>query len=94
VLLEFEAGFDSKSRARGRCAPKVDHGQARSAARRGRGRKVLEVNPVALYPVLVVGLSGDVPERTLGCALPVPAKNAIEAGRPGVLSAELRGGRP
>jgi multidrug efflux pump len=41
--------------------------------------------------VLVVGLSGDVPERTL-LRIARAAKNAIEQA-PGVLSAELRGSR-
>jgi multidrug efflux pump len=41
--------------------------------------------------VLVVGLSGDVPERTL-LRIARAAKNAIEQA-PGVLSAELRGAR-
>ncbi len=52
--------------------------------------QVLEVN-LSLYPVLVVGLSGDVPERTL-LRIARAAKNAIEQA-PGVLSAELRGAR-
>ncbi len=51
---------------------------------------MLEVN-LSLYPVLVVGLAGDVPERTL-LRIARAAKNAIEQV-PGVLSAELRGAR-
>ena len=51
---------------------------------------MLEVN-LSLYPVLVVGLSGDVPERTL-LRIARAAKNAIEQA-PGVLAAELRGAR-
>src|SRR5271154_46072 len=88
VLLEFEAGFDSKSaladvRAKGDQAkhdlpPDVDEPQ------------VQEVN-LSLYPVLVVGLAGDLPERTL-LRMARGAKNAIEQV-PGVLSAELRGAR-
>ena len=53
-------------------------------------REVQEVN-LSLYPVLVVALSGDVPERTL-LRLGRDAKNAIEQV-PGVLSADLRGAR-
>ncbi len=49
-----------------------------------------EVN-LSLYPVLVVALAGDVPERTL-LRIARNAKNAIEQV-PGVLSAELRGAR-
>jgi multidrug efflux pump len=52
--------------------------------------QVTEVN-LSAYPVLVVGLAGDVPERTL-LRIARAAKNAIEQA-PGVLSAELRGAR-
>src|SRR5258705_4034021 len=88
VLLEFEAGFDSKS-ALADVRAKVD--QAKHALPRDVDEpQVLEVN-LSLCPVLVVGLSGDVPERTL-LRIARAAKNAIEQG-PGVLSAELRGAR-
>src|SRR5262249_327649 len=52
--------------------------------------QVLEIN-LSLYPVLVVGLSGDVPERTL-LRIARATKNAIEQA-PGVLAAGLRGAR-
>src|SRR5437588_1552027 len=88
VLLEFEAGFDSKS-ALADVRAKVD--QAKHDLPRDVDEpQVLEVN-LSLYPVLVVGLSGDVPERTL-LRLARAAKNAIEQA-PGVLAAELRGAR-
>jgi multidrug efflux pump len=88
VLLEFEAGFDSKS-ALADVRAKVD--QAKHDLPRDVDEpQVLEVN-LSLYPVLVVGLSGDVPERTL-LRIARTAKNAIEQA-PGVLSAELRGAR-
>src|SRR5690242_3588445 len=88
VLLEFEAGFDSKS-ALADVRAKVD--QAKHDLPRDVDEpQVLEVN-LSLYPVLVVGLSGDVPERTL-LRIARAAKNAIEQA-PGVLSAELRGAR-
>src|ERR671929_389285 len=88
VLLEFEAGFDSKS-ALADVRAKVD--TAKHDLPRGVDEpQVLEVN-LSLYPVLVVGLSGDVPERTL-LRMARAAKNAIEQA-PGVLSAELRGSR-
>src|SRR6188508_3118297 len=62
VVLEFEAGFDSKS-ALADVRAKVD--QAKHDLPRDVDEpQVLEVN-LSLYPVLVVGLSGDVPERTL-----------------------------
>src|SRR5436190_10505696 len=88
VLLEFEAGFDSKS-ALADVRAKVD--QAKHDLPRDIDEpQVLEVN-LSLYPVLVVGLSGEVPERTL-LRVARAAKNAIEQA-PGVLSAELRGAR-
>lgn len=88
VLLEFEAGFDSKS-ALADVRAKVD--QAKHDLPKDVDEpQVLEVN-LSLYPVLVVGLSGDVPERTL-LRIARVAKNALEQV-PGVLSAELRGAR-
>src|SRR6516164_2216792 len=88
VQLEFEAGFDSKA-ALADVRAKVD--QAKHDLPRDVDEpQVLEVN-LSLYPVLVVGLSGDVPERTL-LRVGRAAKNAIEQA-PGVLSAELRGAR-
>src|SRR6202158_3689498 len=88
VLLEFEAGFDSKS-ARAAVRAKVTQ-PSPPRPRDVAEPQVLEVN-LSLYPVLVVGLSGDVPERTL-LRIARTAKNAIEQA-PGVLSAELRGAR-
>jgi multidrug efflux pump len=88
VLLEFEAGFDSKS-ALADVRAKVDEAK-RDLPRDADEPVVQEVN-LSLYPVLVVALSGDVPERTL-LRLARTAKNAIEQS-PGVLSAELRGAR-
>src|ERR671936_48710 len=88
VLLEFEAGFDSKA-ALADVRAKVD--QAKHDLPRDVDEpQVLEVN-LSLYPVLVVGLSVDVPERSL-LRIARAAKNAIEQA-PGVLSAELRGAR-
>jgi multidrug efflux pump len=88
VLLEFEAGFASNA-ALADVRAKVD--QAKHDLPRDVDEpQVLEVN-LSLYPVLVVGLSGDVPERTL-LRIARAAKNAIEQA-PGVLSAELRGSR-
>src|SRR5499426_2194676 len=88
VLLEFEAGFDSKA-ALADVRAKVDISK-HDLPRDVDEPQVLEVN-LSLYPVLVVGLSGDVPERTL-LRIARGAKNAIEQA-PGVLSAELRGAR-
>jgi multidrug efflux pump len=88
VLLEFEAGFDSKA-ALADVRAKVDTAK-HDLPRDVDEPQVLEVN-LSLYPVLVVGLSGDVPERTL-LRVARFAKNAIEQV-PGVLAAELRGAR-
>src|SRR5207244_5054317 len=88
VALEFEAGFDSKA-ALADVRAKVD--QAKHDLPRDVDEpQVTEVN-LSLYPVLVVGLSGDLPERTL-LRIARAAKNAIEQA-PGVLAAELRGAR-
>src|SRR5690348_996030 len=88
VLLEFEAGFNS-SAALADVRAKVD--QAKHDMPRDMDEpQVLEVN-LSLYPVLVVALSGDLPERTL-LRIARNAKNALEQV-PGVISAELRGAR-
>src|SRR3954449_6647677 len=88
VLLEFEAGFNSAA-ALADVRAKVD--QAKHDLPRDMDEpQVLEVN-LSLYPVLVVALSGNVPERTL-LHIARTAKNAIEQ-TPGVLAAELRGAR-
>jgi multidrug efflux pump len=88
VLLEFEAGFDAKA-ALADVRAKVDNAK-HDLPRDIDEPQVTEVN-LSLYPVLVVGLSGDVPERTL-LRIARSAKNAIEQA-PGVLAAELRGAR-
>ncbi len=62
VLLEFEAGFDSKS-ALADVRAKVDQSK-RDLPRDADEPQVREVN-LSLYPVLVVALAGDLPERTL-----------------------------
>src|SRR6266540_2520301 len=88
VLLEFEAGFDAKA-ALADVRAKVDEAK-RDLPKDADEPTVQEVN-LSLYPVLVVALSGDVPERTL-LRIARVAKNQIEQA-PGVLSAELRGAR-
>ncbi len=88
VLLEFEAGFDSKA-ALADVRAKVDEAK-RDLPRDADEPTVQEVN-LSLYPVLVVALSGDLPERSL-LRIARSAKTAIEQV-PGVISAELRGGR-
>ena len=88
VLLEFEAGFDSKS-ALADVRAKVDQAK-RDLPKDADEPSVQEVN-LSLYPVLVVALSGQVPERTM-LQIARAAKNSVEQV-PGVLSAELRGSR-
>src|SRR5215210_367165 len=88
VLLEFQAGFDSES-ALADVRAKVDEAK-RDLPRDADEPTVQEVN-LSLYPVLVVALAGDLPERTLA-RLARNAKNAIEQV-PGVISAEIRGVR-
>ncbi|HKS60300.1 MAG TPA: efflux RND transporter permease subunit, partial [Xanthobacteraceae bacterium] len=88
VLLEFQAGFDSKA-ALADVRAKVDEAK-RDLPRDADEPTVQEVN-LSLYPVLVVSLAGDLPERTL-LRLARTAKNIIEQV-PGVISAELRGAR-
>ena len=79
VLLEFEAGFDSKT-ALADVRAKVDEAK-RDLPKDADEPTVQEVN-LSLYPVLVVALAGDLPERTL-LRIAREAKNAIEqvAGR-------------
>ncbi len=88
VLVEFEAGFDSNV-ALADVRAKVDDAK-RDLPRDADEPQVREVN-LSLFPVLVVALGGDVPERTL-LRLARQAKTAIEQ-IPSVLSAELRGAR-
>ncbi|HEX2727886.1 MAG TPA: efflux RND transporter permease subunit [Beijerinckiaceae bacterium] len=88
VLLEFDAGFDS-TKALADVRAKVDDAK-RDLPRDADEPKVQEVN-LSLFPILVVSLGGDLPERTL-VRLARTVKTAIEQ-TPGVLSAELRGAR-
>jgi multidrug efflux pump len=88
VLVEFEAGFDAKS-ALADVRAKVDDAK-RDLPKEADEPSVREVN-LSLYPVLVVALSGEVPERTM-LRIARNGKNMIEQV-PGVLSAELRGAR-
>jgi multidrug efflux pump len=88
VMLEFEAGFDSKS-ALADVRAKVD--QAKRDLPRDADEPVVQEVNLSLYPVLVIALSGQVPERTM-LQIARATKNAVEQV-PGVLSAELRGSR-
>jgi multidrug efflux pump len=88
VLLEFEAGFDSDS-AVADVRAKVDDAKS-DLPTDADEPSVNEVN-LSLFPVLVVALSGDLPERTL-IRIARQAQTAIEQV-PGVLNADLRGDR-
>src|ERR1051325_2457525 len=88
VLLEFQAGFESKA-ALADVRAKVDEAK-RDLPKDADEPTVQEVN-LSLYPVLVVALAGDLPERSLA-RLARTAKSAIEQV-PGVISAEIRGVR-
>ena len=88
VLLEFEAGFEPDVALQDVRA-KVDDARPDLPADADEPR-VEEVN-FALFPVIVVTLSGDISERTLG-VVARQVEDAIELV-PGVLSATLRGTR-
>jgi multidrug efflux pump len=88
VLVEFEAGFDA-NRALADVRAKTD--QAKHDLPRDADEPIVQEVNLSLFPVIVVGLGGDVPERTL-LRFARQAKTVLE-GLPGVLSAELRGAR-
>jgi multidrug efflux pump len=88
VLLEFEAGFNSKT-ALADVRAKVD--EAKHDLPKDADEPTTQEVNLSLYPVLVVALAGDLPERTL-LHIARAAKNTIEQV-PGVISAELRGAR-
>lgn len=88
VLLEFEAGFDADT-ALDDVREKVDLAKPELPADSDEPT-VHEVN-LSLFPVLVVSISGELPERAL-LRLARNLKDEIEA-IPSVLSAELRGDR-
>lgn len=88
VLLEFDAGFDS-DQALADVREKVDLAKNDLPADSDEPT-VNEVN-VALFPVLVVTLAGDVPERTL-LKLAQNLKDKIEGLRE-VLEADIAGDR-
>jgi len=88
VLLEFDAGFDS-DKALQDVREKVDLAKTELPADTDEP-SVNEVN-VALFPVLVVTLAGDVPERTL-LTLARGLKDKIEGLRE-VLEADVAGDR-
>jgi len=88
VLLEFEAGFDADT-----ALQDVREGMdiAKSDLPDDTDEPVVNEVNVGLFPVLVVVLSGDVPERTL-LKLARNLRDELE-GLPGVLEAEIAGDR-
>jgi multidrug efflux pump len=88
LILEFDAGFDA-DQALLDVREKVDTAKAELPDDTDEPF-VQEVN-IALFPVLVVNLHGNVPERTL-IALARDLRDTLEA-LPGVLDAEIVGNR-
>ena len=88
VTLEFDAGFDA-DQALQDVREKVDIAKAELPPDTDEPR-VHEVN-VALFPVLTVGLSGNVPERTL-VTIARDLQDKIE-GLGGVLEVDIGGDR-
>ena len=88
VLLEFEAGYDI-DKAKDDVRERVDVAKI-ELPQETDDPVVNEVN-VGLFPVLVVTLSGKVPERTL-LRLARELQDDLE-GLPGVLSADIAGDR-
>jgi multidrug efflux pump len=88
LILEFDAGFDS-DKALTDVRDKVDIAKAELPADTEEPW-VQEIN-IALFPVLVVQLHGNVPERTL-VGIARDLRDKLE-GLPGVLSADVAGER-
>ncbi len=88
LILEFDAGFDA-DQALTDVREKVDIAKAELPADTDEPW-VQEIN-IALFPVLVVQLHGNVPERTL-VGLARDLRDKLE-GLPGVLSADVAGDR-
>lgn len=88
VILEFEAGFDP-DRAIDDVRNKVDTAKA-DLPQETDEPSVNEIN-IALFPVLVVNLYGNVSERVL-VTLAEDVKDKVE-GLPGVLEADVAGDR-
>ncbi len=88
LMLEFEAGFDA-DQALLDVRERVDI--ARAELPSGSEEPHIQEINIALFPVLVVMLHGDVPERTL-ITLARDLRDTLE-GLPGVLSAEIAGSR-
>jgi multidrug efflux pump len=88
LILEFEAGFDA-DQALSDVRERVD--LARAELPSDSEEPFVQEVSMALFPVLVVILHGDLPERTL-VAIARDLRDKIE-GIPGVLDAEVGGDR-
>ncbi|MCR9256901.1 MAG: efflux RND transporter permease subunit [Alphaproteobacteria bacterium] len=88
VVLEFDAGFDADA-ALTDVREKVDRAKS-ELPQETKEPSVNEVN-LSLFPVIVVTLSGEIPERSL-VAIARNLRDEIE-GIPSVLDAELSGER-
>ena len=88
LILEFDAGFDEEQ-ALSDVREKVDLARAELPAD-SEEPIIREIN-IALFPVLVVMLHGEVPERTL-ITLARNLRDTLE-GLPGVLEADVGGDR-
>ena len=88
VVLEFEAGFDADA-AMDEVREQVD--LAKPELPDGADEPTVHEVNLSLFPVLVVILSGDVPERTL-LRLARELRDAVE-GISSVLAAEIAGDR-
>ncbi|MCY4499669.1 MAG: efflux RND transporter permease subunit, partial [Rhodospirillaceae bacterium] len=88
VLLEFEAGFDADAALQD-VRENVDI--AKGELPEDTDEPVVNEVNAGLFPVLVVALSGDVPERTL-LKLARHLRDELE-GLPGVLEADIAGDR-
>lgn len=88
LIMEFDAGFDAQ-KALDDVREKVDRAKPDLPA--GTEEPTVQEVNFSLFPVLVVILSGDVPERTL-LRMARTLKDRIE-GIPAVLKAEIAGNR-
>ncbi|MEZ5672030.1 MAG: efflux RND transporter permease subunit [Thiotrichaceae bacterium] len=88
IILEFDAGFNSDDAMRD-VVQKVNIAKSKLPSNTDEPL-VNEIN-VALFPILIITLSGDVPERTL-LTVARQLKDAVES-IPEVLKAEIGGDR-
>ncbi len=88
IILEFDAGFDA-DQALGDVRERVD--LARAELPSDSEEPFVQEVSISMFPVLVVNLHGDVPERTL-IAIARALRDEVES-LPGVLDAEIGGDR-